>query len=56
VQFSDGVNVSSETLSPELQSIFDQASCPKQAFVAEELQVKVLSEFFDKIIDESTTH
>ena len=56
VQFSDGVNVSCETLSPELQSIFDQATCPKQGFVPEEQQVKVLSEFFDKIIDESTTH
>ena len=56
VQFSDGVNISSEALSPELQSIFDDATCAKQAYVAEELQVKVLSEFFDKIIDESTTH
>jgi starch synthase len=47
----DGINVASETLSPELRAIFDEATCLKQDYVPEENQTKVLSEFFDKVIE-----
>jgi starch synthase len=52
LQYSDGVNVSSEDLSPELRTIFDEATCLKQDYVPEENQNKVMSEFFDKVIEE----
>ena len=51
VEYSDGLNVGSEELSPSLRSIFDEATCLKQDFVPEENQNKVLSEFFDKVIE-----
>ena len=50
-QYSDGLNVGSEELVPSLRAIFDEATCLKQDFVAEENQNKVLSEFFDKVIE-----
>ena len=52
VQYSDGINVGSENLSPALRKIFDEATCLKQDYVAEEHQNKVMSEFFDKVIEE----
>jgi len=52
VQYSDGVTVGSDDLSPELRKIFEEATCLKQDFVAEEHQNKVMSEFFDKVIEE----
>ena len=51
-QYSDGLNVGSEELVPSLRAIFDEATCLKQDFVAEENQNKVLSEFFYKVIEE----
>ena len=51
VEYVDGLNVGSDELKPSLQAIFDEASCLKQAYVPEENQNKVLSEFFDKVIE-----
>lgn len=53
IGFSDGVNIASEDLNPELKSIFDEATCLKQDFVPEEQQAKVLSDFFNKVIEET---
>ena len=50
-QYADGLCVGSEELSPELQSIYDNATCEKIEYVAEENQVKEISEFLDKVID-----
>jgi starch synthase len=52
-QYVDGINVGTEAISPEMKSIFDEASCLKLDYVPEENQAKELSAFFDKIIDES---
>ena len=52
-KYADGINVASEVLSPTFQRIFDDATCLKQVFVPEENQTKVLSEFFDKVIEET---
>jgi starch synthase len=50
-KYVDGITVASETLSPEFQAIYDEATCLKQAYVPEENQTKVFSEFFDKVIE-----
>ena len=52
LKYVDGVNIASEDLNPELQKIYDGLACSKQDFVPEEHQHKVLSEFFDKVIEE----
>jgi starch synthase len=52
-QYVDGINVGTEAISTEMQTVFDTATCPKLAYVPEENQAKELSAFFDKIIDES---
>jgi starch synthase len=52
-QYADGINIASETISPELQKIYDDATCLKQEYVAEENQTKVMSEFFNKVIEET---
>lgn len=52
LKYFDGVNVASEELCPELTEIYSNLDCCKQDFVAEEHQNKVMSEFFDKIIEE----
>ena len=52
-KYADGINVSSEELTPALQTIFDEATCLKQEYVAEENQTKVMSEFFNKVIEET---
>jgi starch synthase len=52
-QYADGINVGSEVLTPELQAIFDEATCLKLDYVPEELRTKALSDFFDKVIEES---
>lgn len=52
IKYADGINVSSENLDASLQQIVDEANCLKQEFVPEENQVKVMSEFFDKLIEE----
>lgn len=50
-QFADGISLSSQEVSPELRTIFDEATCEKLDYVAEEHQVKEVSEFIDKVID-----
>ena len=52
-KYADGINIASETISSELQKIYDDATCLKQEFVAEENQTKVMSEFFNKVIEET---
>jgi starch synthase len=50
-KFSDGLTVSSENISTSLQGVFDDAKCLRQEYVPEEFQAKVLSEFFDRVIE-----
>lgn len=50
-KYVDGLSVGSDELSPELRAIFEAAECQKLDFVAEELQVKEVSEFLDKVIE-----
>lgn len=52
LKYMDGVNVSSEELNSDLKEIYDGLACSKLDFTAEEHQVKALSEFFDKVIEE----
>lgn len=52
VAFSDGVVQASEEINPELQRIFDEATCLKLNYLPEEHLTKGLSEFFDKVIEE----
>jgi len=52
-KYADGINVGSENISPELRTIFNEATCLKLDFVPEEQQTKALSEFFDKVIEET---
>jgi starch synthase len=52
LKYVDGVNIASEDLNQNLQNIYDGLNCMKQDFVPEEHQNKVLSEFFDKVIEE----
>lgn len=53
VAFSDGVIQSSEVIPAGLQSVFDNASCLKLNYLAEEHLNKGLNEFFDKVIEEA---
>lgn len=53
VTFSDGVVQSSESITPELQGVFDKATCLKLNYLPEEHLTKGLSEFFDKVIEEA---
>ena len=50
-KYVDGLSVGSEDLDTKLQQIFDDASCEKLDFVAEEHRVKEVSEFLDKVIE-----
>jgi starch synthase len=52
MQNADALNISSENLDPALQKLVDEQSCLVQEYVAEENQTKVMSEFFDKVIEE----
>ncbi len=53
VAFSDGIVKSSEILPAGLQTIFDEAGCAKLDYLPEESLPKALSEFFDKVIEET---
>jgi starch synthase len=53
IKYCDGVNIASETLSDELTKVYSEASCLKQDYVPEEQQNKVMSDFFDKVLEES---
>lgn len=51
VKYADGLGVLSDDLNPELQTIFDEASCIKMDYVPEENQNKEISSFIDKVIE-----
>ena len=53
LQFFDGVNISSEDLNADLKGIYDELSSHKLDFVEEEHMAKELSEFYDKVIQET---
>lgn len=52
INYSDGIAMGSESLNPQIKDLFDAAPCHKQEFVTEEFQTKIMSEFFDKVIEE----
>lgn len=52
VKYADGVSIGSEEIPANVKEIFDTATCLKQEYVQEELQTKVMSDFFDKVIEE----
>ncbi len=52
-KYADGLNIGSEHLNADLQKVYDEATCLKQGYIPEEQQTKVMSEFFDKIIEET---
>ena len=49
----DGLIMASETVSPELQQVYDSATCHKLPYEGEEKNAKTLSEFFDKVLEDS---
>jgi starch synthase len=53
LNYFDGINVSSEELSPELTKAVEGSTCHKLDFVEEEHLAKELSAFYDKVIEES---
>jgi len=52
MKYSDGVVMGSETLNDELKKSFDDCSGLKMEYESEEVQPKLMSEFFDKVIEE----
>ena len=52
VQYSDGLILGHEDVGEELKSVFEGADIPKLEMDSEVIQPKVVSEFFDKVIDE----
>ena len=52
MQHSDGIIVGTEDLDEQLEKAFDSSDCLKLEFQKEEAQSKVISEFFDKVIEE----
>ena len=52
-KYADGITVGSEHLDPKLRAVFDEATCLKLDFIPEEQRTKAMSEFFDKVIEES---
>ncbi len=52
LKYADGVTIGSEALDEVSMSLFEEATCLKQTFLPEETQTKVMSEFFDKVIEE----
>jgi starch synthase len=52
LKYADGVTIGSEDITPELKTVFDEATCLKLEYQSEETQVKSLSEFLDKVIEE----
>ena len=53
IKYADGITVGSENLDSITQEVFDSANCVKLAYVSEENQARVFSEFFDKVIEEA---
>jgi hypothetical protein len=52
LKFADGVTVGSEVLDENSTKLFEEANCIKLAYSPEEQQVKALSEFFDRVIED----
>lgn len=52
IKYSDGVVMGSEALNDDLKEAFDNCDGHKMEFESEEVQPKVVSEFFDKVIEE----
>ena len=52
IKYSDGIVMGSETLNGDLKEAFDNCDGHKMEFESEEVQPKVVSEFFDKVIEE----
>jgi len=52
IKYSDGVVMGSEALNGDLKEAFDNCDGHKMEFESEEVQPKVVSEFFDKVIEE----
>lgn len=53
LKYSDGVNIGSENIDATSRRLFEEATCLKQDYIPEENQTKVMSEFFDKVIEEA---
>lgn len=49
---ADGLSIGCDDINPIIKGLYDEATCLKQDYVAEEFQTKVMSEFFDKVIEE----
>ena len=52
LKFADGVTVGSEVLDENSAKLFEEAACIKLSYSPEEQQVKALSEFFDRVIED----
>lgn len=52
MEYADGVVISPENTCEQTKSTFDALSCHKMEFDPEEQQAKLLSEFFDKVVEE----
>lgn len=52
MEYADGVIISPENTCEQTKSAFDALSCHKLEFNPEEQSAKVLSEFFDKVVEE----
>jgi starch synthase len=52
MQYSDGIVMGSESLGDELKKSFDESQVLKMEYESEEIQPKLMSEFFDKVIEE----
>lgn len=52
MQFSDGIIVGKEGMNDELAETYDACDCHKMEYQIEETQAKIVSEFFDKVIEE----
>jgi starch synthase len=52
LKFADGVTIGSEVLDDNSKKLFEEATCMKLDYSPEEQQVKALSEFFDRVIED----
>lgn len=52
LKYADGLVIGSEVLDEVSLALFEEATCLKQTFISEETQTKVMSEFFDKVIED----
>lgn len=52
MKYSDGIVMGSEALNDELKQSFEECEVLKMEYESEEVQPKLMSEFFDKVIEE----